>query len=359
MSLTMELASRCCDFWFSPLPSKAVPSSFFPSIPSKSRNSETRSFWFPDSAIDIQPLSHCCSVRQFHRSISLYFIQVITIFLDLGSFAYKMQRANSQLVLAEHLANRDKEEMDHIIYSSSPSETSSVYSSDDSANAIFEIHDRYFRGTQPYPNPVSISARIQPDNFGIITPKLVFRSSYPFEDNFKYLEVLELRTIITLVDEPIPVAYRTWMKRNGIKHITALVTPNKEHKRKRTDVQQIAHVLGLMMDPKNQPLLVHCNKGKHRSGCVAAAFRKCSGQPIQSIIDEYVQFAGDKARALDIAFINAFDERAFRYGLHADSGFRADSVMGTAIPLTGSVPAETLPVIDPLASSPVVTKTAV
>ena len=52
------------------------------------------------------------------------------------------------------------------------------------------------------------------------------------------------------------------MQANRIKHITALITPNKEHKRKRTELHQIAHVLSLMMDPKSQPLLIHCNKGK-------------------------------------------------------------------------------------------------
>lgn len=81
---------------------------------------------------------------------------------------------------------------------------------------------------------------------------------------------------------------------------------------------------------------------------MAAAFRKCCGQPIETIIDEYVEFAGDKARVLDIAFIKAFDEREFL------CSFRRDTLMD-AMPLTGTF-AETEPVIDPLSSSVVVSK---
>lgn len=56
------------------------------------------------------------------------------------------------------------------------------------------------------------------------------------------------------------------MQTNGIKHIIAPVTPNKDknNKRKRTEHRQIANVLNHMMSAANYPLLIHCNAGKVR-----------------------------------------------------------------------------------------------
>ncbi len=32
--------------------------------------------------------------------------------------------------------------------------------------------------------------------------------------------------------------------------------------------------LGEMLNPLNHPMLIHCNKGKHRTGCLIGCFRK-------------------------------------------------------------------------------------
>jgi len=68
------------------------------------------------------------------------------------------------------------------------------------------------------------------------------------------------------------------------------------------------------MDCTNYPLYVHCNQGRHRTGCVIACLRKIQRVPIEDIIAEYRAYANPKARPGDIDLIRAFDpECVFEY----------------------------------------------
>jgi tyrosine-protein phosphatase SIW14 len=57
---------------------------------------------------------------------------------------------------------------------------------------------------------------------------------------------------------------------------------------------QIADALEKALDPRNHPILVHCNKGKHRVGCLIGILRKYHCWSMASIFDEYRRFAGQK-----------------------------------------------------------------
>ena len=68
------------------------------------------------------------------------------------------------------------------------------------------------------------------------------------------------------------------------------------------------------MDTSNHPLYIHCNQGKHRTGCVVACLRKVQGVPVEEVIQEYVAYSYPKHRPGDIALIEAFDpECVFEY----------------------------------------------
>lgn len=74
------------------------------------------------------------------------------------------------------------------------------------------------------------------------------------------------------------------------------------------------------MDGANHPLWIHCNQGRHRTGCVVACYRKIQGVPIEQILEEYIAYASPKARPGDIALIKSFDPDAlFKYA--QESGF--------------------------------------
>jgi tyrosine-protein phosphatase SIW14 len=78
--------------------------------------------------------------------------------------------------------------------------------------------------------------------------------------------------------------------------------------------------LGVPSDVRNHPLLIHCNKGKHRTGCVVGCLRKTLQWSMTSVFDEYRRFAGTKVRIADQQFIELFSEKVE----HVDEHFRPD-----------------------------------
>lgn len=58
-----------------------------------------------------------------------------------------------------------------------------------------------------------------------------------------------------------------------------------------------------LLDTRNHPLLIHCNKGKHRTGCMVGVLRRALGWSLASIFDEYRLFSAPKERFMDQQFI--------------------------------------------------------
>lgn len=66
-------------------------------------------------------------------------------------------------------------------------------------------------------------------------------------------------------------------------------------------------ILAVLLDKSHYPLLIHCNQGKHRTGCVVAAARRVSGWTLETALDEYKQFAEPKIRDCDVGYITNLD----------------------------------------------------
>ncbi|KAL4938994.1 hypothetical protein BDV06DRAFT_199737 [Aspergillus oleicola] len=147
-----------------------------------------------------------------------------------------------------------------------------------------------------------------PENFGEVV-KGVYRSSFPQTWNLSALKTLGLRTIITLVDEPLSQSFQNFIKENGINHHVVPFIANKDPAVK-TPACVVNVILRIMLNKSNHPMLIHCNKGKHRSGCVVACFRKLQGWDRQKIIEEYVRHSRPKQRVLDEVFIQEYDSSA-------------------------------------------------
>ncbi|KNC76240.1 hypothetical protein SARC_11250, partial [Sphaeroforma arctica JP610] len=60
-------------------------------------------------------------------------------------------------------------------------------------------------------------------------------------------------------------------------------------------------------DRRNHPVLIHCNKGKHRVGCMIGCLRKAQKWSMIFSFDEYQRFSGTKVRILDQQFIELFN----------------------------------------------------
>jgi protein tyrosine/serine phosphatase len=144
-----------------------------------------------------------------------------------------------------------------------------------------------------------------PFNFGLVVPGKIFRSSFPSSENFAHLSSLGLRTVLTLVPGPYPAEYLDFISRSATinRYITLELQTNKAAIGIRPGT--MASLLQIINDEDNYPLLLHCNKGKHRSGCLVGAFRLVRGEPLGSVLEEYHRYAGRKAREFDVEFLKS------------------------------------------------------
>lgn len=77
-----------------------------------------------------------------------------------------------------------------------------------------------------------------------------------------------------------------------------------------TTIESLCHVLAFVLNPANFPVYIHCNQGKHRTGCVVGCLRRIQGWPLEEILAEYDAYASPKARSADIELITTFDPDA-------------------------------------------------
>ncbi|OOF97796.1 hypothetical protein ASPCADRAFT_394695 [Aspergillus carbonarius ITEM 5010] len=159
-----------------------------------------------------------------------------------------------------------------------------------------------------------------PGNFGEVV-KGIYRSAFPQPWNLPALKKLGLKTIVTLVDEPYTPSHVAFLKENGISHHRILVQANKDPDVKIPDTV-MCRILELLLDKGNHPILIHCNKGKHRTGCVIGCFRKLQGWESRDIINEYFRHSYPKSRLLDEKFINEFNASQLSQSAQA-SGVKA------------------------------------
>lgn len=143
----------------------------------------------------------------------------------------------------------------------------------------------------------------RPLNFGLVVPG-VYRSSYPKPQDYEFLEGLKLKTVITLVKkDKVDHDLDSFIAANGIRQI---IFNMKGTKKEAIPISTMRHILQLALNRENHPLLVHCNHGKHRTGCVVAAIRKLSGWQLRHIVNEYKTYAEPKIRECDVDYISSF-----------------------------------------------------
>jgi tyrosine-protein phosphatase SIW14 len=113
---------------------------------------------------------------------------------------------------------------------------------------------------------------VPPLNFALVESG-IYRSGHPNPKNYKFLKKLGLKTILFMSKEDYPKEMLSWLEENQITFYQYRTAGNKEPFTE-MDPKQIAQILGMMLDTRNHPILVHCNKGKHRVGCLVGCLRK-------------------------------------------------------------------------------------
>ena len=146
---------------------------------------------------------------------------------------------------------------------------------------------------------------VPPVNFSLVA-KGIYRGSYPNTRNFSFLKHLGLKTILFLCPEDYAPANAEFLKANNIRLITIPMEGNKEPFKK-IPKNLMDEALAAIADTRNHPIFVHCNKGKHRTGCVIGCFRKLQMWSLTSIFEEYQRFTATKANQIDEQYIEIYE----------------------------------------------------
>eukprot|EP00761_Pharyngomonas_kirbyi_P001757 gb/GECH01001761.1/.p1 GENE.gb/GECH01001761.1/~~gb/GECH01001761.1/.p1 ORF type:complete len:174 (+),score=33.98 gb/GECH01001761.1/:1-522(+) len=160
-------------------------------------------------------------------------------------------------------------------------------------------------------NQVKQDILIPPLNFSMVAPG-IYRSGYPNKKNFPFLKKIGLKSILYLCPEDYADSNKEFARANGVKILQFGVEGNKEPF---VDIPEevIRQAIVELLDTRNHPILIHCNKGKHRTGVLVGCLRKMQKWSLTSIFDEYRRFAKTKVRMLDQQFIELFDQHAVPY----------------------------------------------
>ncbi|CCH42032.1 Tyrosine-protein phosphatase SIW14 [Wickerhamomyces ciferrii] len=145
-----------------------------------------------------------------------------------------------------------------------------------------------------------------PENFSPVIGR-IYRSSFPRVENFKFLQKLKLKSILVLVPDEYPKENLEFLEKQGINFFQVGLSGNKEPF-VNVPHDLITKALNIVIDPQNHPILIHCNRGKHRTGCLVGCIRRLQGWSLTMIFDEYRRFASPKARPLDQQFIEMYGE---------------------------------------------------
>ncbi|XP_049379377.1 tyrosine-protein phosphatase DSP1-like isoform X2 [Solanum stenotomum] len=158
------------------------------------------------------------------------------------------------------------------------------------------------------------------DGEGLLVPPLnfamvdygVFRSGFPDTANFAFLQTLGLRSIVYLCPERYPEANVEFLNANGIRLFQFAIEGSKEPPLVNIPEETIKEALRVVLDEKNRPLLIHCKRGKHRTGSLVGCLRKLQKWCLTSIFDEYQRYAAEKTRVSDLRFMELFDISGFK-----------------------------------------------
>ncbi|CAK9436995.1 uncharacterized protein LODBEIA_P14740 [Lodderomyces beijingensis] len=146
-----------------------------------------------------------------------------------------------------------------------------------------------------------------PENFALVIGS-IYRSSFPQPANFPFLKTLGLKSVLCLIPEDYPILQEQFLANQNIKLFQLGMSGNKEPFVKISS-ELITQAIKIVLDPENQPILIHCNRGKHRTGCLVGVLRRLQNWSKTIIFDEYRKFAAPKERPMDQQFIELYDDR--------------------------------------------------
>lgn len=158
---------------------------------------------------------------------------------------------------------------------------------------------------------------IVPENFSMVEVG-VYRCAFPRSKNIPFLRKLGLKSVISLVPEEYPAKMLEFYNQNGIVLRSHGLDGNK-WPFKGIDPDSLQLTMEDVMNENCRPLIIHCNKGKHRTGTVVGCLRKIRGWSLTAIFQEYLFFASPKTRLEDQRMIESFQFEVRRFSVDGGS----------------------------------------
>ena len=120
----------------------------------------------------------------------------------------------------------------------------------------------------------SIGPLIPPFRYAMVEEGL-YRGAYPREPNFRFLERLQLRSLVSLSPKAPSEALLEFCAAHNIAHTHIPLAKFKESDRVPLDDGDAARqALELLVNPARLPLFVHCLDGVHNTGTLIMLLRK-------------------------------------------------------------------------------------
>ena len=114
---------------------------------------------------------------------------------------------------------------------------------------------------------VASAPTIRIDNFGQVTEKY-YRGAQPAGQDYTDLSALGVKTVIDLTSDDNDPDERRMTEQAGMKYVRIPMTTHEP-----PTAGQLAEFLGIVNDPANEPVYVHCVGGRHRTGVMTAVYR--------------------------------------------------------------------------------------
>ncbi|KAJ1935823.1 hypothetical protein EC988_008370, partial [Linderina pennispora] len=137
----------------------------------------------------------------------------------------------------------------------------------------------------------------------------VYRCSGVLTQNqIKYLDTLNLKTVVILSVEGPSRLFAQYVRRRGIQKLHLGMTRWQSNLGwKPVSEELIKEALQSVLDKKNHPLLIVCSSGVRETGTLVGCLRKLQHWNFNSIVYEYRSFAGGKGKYAQELFIELFD----------------------------------------------------
>ena len=144
---------------------------------------------------------------------------------------------------------------------------------------------------------------IPPFRFGYVE-KDVFRGGYPVALNFDFLKTLHLKTIVSIIPNPVDDDLKKFCEEE---HITSHYYQIPEYAGQIViTASQITEIMTLMCNTNNLPLYIHSVGGGHTSGLVVLCLRRLQMWSTHAMVSEFNQYVMDGIESCEEEFISNF-----------------------------------------------------